>query len=173
MKPLPQVPTERHKFLGKYAGSAREPKDNGKLAWVSNFLKFCPALGSYEFVICFTEFSTKIDEKMSHLNQILNRYASERVTLRQTEKTKAKGFCRPIVEGIVEYVKIKDTRFAGMEIKGNGSYYERCKVGEPNEFDFMLVIKGLELDGVYEYDGMSEPPIGRYVLITFDNNISL
>lgn len=97
---------------------------------------------------------------MSHLNPILNRYTSEKVTLRQSEKSKAKDFCQPIVEGIVEYVRNKDTRFAGMEIQRSGSYYERCKVGEPDEFDFMLVIKGLELDGVYEYNGMDNPPIG-------------
>lgn len=108
---------------------------------------------------------------MSHLNPILNRYTREKVTLRQSEKSKAKDFCQPIVEGIVEYVKIKDTRFAGMEIQRSGSYYERCKVGEPDEFDFMLVIKGLELDGVYEYDGMGEAPKGRYILITLFDNI--
>lgn len=110
---------------------------------------------------------------MSHLNPILNRYTREKVTLRQSEKRKAKDFCQPIVEVIVEYVKIKDIRFAGMEIQRSGSYYERCKVGEPDEFDFMLVIKGLELDAVYEYNGMSEAPKGRDILITFDNNLSL
>ena len=101
---------------------------------------------------------------MSQLNEILKRYTSEKVTLRKDDKSEALDFCWPVVEEILEYVKIKDTRFAGMEVERKGSYYERCKVGEPDEFDLMLVIKDLELNGVYEfiYDGMSEPPTGRY-----------
>lgn len=99
---------------------------------------------------------------MSQLNEILKDYTSEKVTLRKDDKSEALDFCWPVVEEILKYVKIKDTRFAGMEIQRKGSYYERCKVGEPDEFDLMLVIKDLELDGVYEFihDGMSKPPTG-------------
>ena len=104
---------------------------------------------------------------MAQLNAILNLYTSEKVTLRQDEKTEALDFCWPIVGEILEYVKLKDSRFAAMEIVGKGSYYERCKVGEPDEFDLMLVIKDLELDddpySDTEDDEMSaEPPTGRY-----------
>ena len=126
-------------------------------------MKFCPA----RVDLCFTEFATKIDEKMSQLNAILNRYISEKVTLRQDEKSEALDFCWPVVEEILEYVQLKDSRFAAMEIEGKGSYYERCKVGEPDEFDLMLIIKDLESDGdLYsdtEDDEMSdERPTGRY-----------
>ena len=102
---------------------------------------------------------------MSKLNDILNRFTSEKVALRKSEKRKALDFWDPIVKNILKYVKDKDTRFAGMEMKFKGSYYERCKVGEADEFDLMLVIKKLELDGDpygdTEDDGMSEPPTGR------------
>ena len=131
-------------------------------------MKFCrPA----RIALCFTEFATNIDEKMSRLNAILNRYISEKVTLRQDETSEALDFCWPVVEKIFEYVKLKDSRFAAMEIEGKGSYYERCKVGEPDEFDLMLFIKDLELDGDpnsdTEDDEMSaEPPTGRYIYLS-------
>ena len=103
---------------------------------------------------------------MSELNDILNRFTSiKKVTPSKGEKEKALEFWEPIVKDILKYVKKRDTRFAGMEIQFKGSYYERCKVGEPDEFDLMLVIKTLELNGDpyddTEDDGMSEPPTGR------------
>lgn len=111
--------------------------------------------------------STKIVERMSELNDILNRFTNEKVSLRnsKSEKRKALDFWEPKVRDILENVKEKDTRFAGMEMQFKGSYYERCKVGEPDEFDLMLVMKNLELNGdPYddpEDDRMSEPPTGR------------
>ena len=44
-----------------------------------------------------------------------------------------------------------------------GSYYERAKVKEPDEFDLMLIMDNLELDDApfEEDDGFSEPPIGK------------
>lgn len=119
-----------------------------------------------EFALGLTEFSIKTDEEMSQLNIILNRFAKEKVTLRKTEKTKALEFWEPKVEEILRRVKRKDERFARMEIQGKGSYYERCKVGKPDEFDLTLVLENLELDDE-PYDdtedaGMGEPPIGRY-----------
>ena len=101
---------------------------------------------------------------MSELNDILKLFTSKKVELRRSEKREALAFWDPKVKKILKYVEDKDTRFAGMEIKFKGSYYERCKVGEPDEFDLMLVIKKLELDGDpygdTEDDGMSEPPTG-------------
>ena len=109
--------------------------------------------------------STKIVERMSELNDKLNRFTNEKVSLRKSEKRKALDFWEPKVRDILENVKEKDTRFAGMEMQFKGSYYERCKVGEPDEFDLMLVMKNLELNGDpyddTEDDGMSEPPTGR------------
>lgn len=109
--------------------------------------------------------STKIVERMSELNDILNHFTSKKLILRKSEKSKALHFWEPIVKDILERVKKKDIRFAGMEMQFKGSYYERCKVGEPDEFDLMLVMRNLELNGDpyddSEDDGMSEPPTGR------------
>ena len=102
---------------------------------------------------------------MSQLNIILNRFTNEKVTIRKTEKTKALKFWEPKVEEVLRRVKRKDERFARMEIQRKGSYYERCKVGKPDEFDLTLVLENLELDDEpyddSEDDGLSEPPKGR------------
>ena len=101
------------------------------------------------------------------LNGVLNRFTDTNVKLRQTEKTEALNLWQPIVTNIVEKVKAseRDTRFARIQILPTGSYYERAKVGEPDEFDLMLVMDNLELDGEpyeeEENDGMSEPPTGE------------
>lgn len=107
-----------------------------------------------------------MNENMSQLNTILNRVTNDKVTLRKSEKTKALQFWEPIVDNILRGVKRKDKkRFAKMETLFKGSYYERCKVGQPDEFDLTLVLENLELDDE-PYDdtedaGMGEPPIGR------------
>ena len=98
---------------------------------------------------------------MLQLRAFLKRFTREFVTLRKNETGKAVDFWDPIVENILQYIRYADPRFAGMKRLSGGSYYERCKVGEPDEFDLMVEIKGLELDDeTYVYDGMSEPPTG-------------
>ena len=126
----------------------------------------CSVCGNIEFAFSLTEFSTKIDENMSQLNTILNRFTSDKVMLRKSEKAKALEFWEPKVDNILRSIKRKDERFAKMETLFKGSYYERCKVGQPDEFDLTLVLENLELDdepyGDTEDDGMGEPPKGRY-----------
>ena len=102
------------------------------------------------------------------LNSLLNQFTDRHVKLRRDRKTEALRTWQPIVDAIVEDVKRRDQygRFARMRILPTGSYYERAKVGEPDEFDIMLVVDKLELDGdpydSGEYDGLtSEPPIGK------------
>ena len=98
------------------------------------------------------------------LNSVLNRFTANNVMLRKTQKIQALEFWQPIVEHIVDYVK-RDDRFASIQILPKGSYYDRTKVSEPDEFDLMLVMDNLELDAdPYEddeNDGMSEPPTGE------------
>ena len=100
------------------------------------------------------------------LNSILNRFTDKNVKLRQVEKSEALRSWQPLVERIVNFVKVQDVhrRFATLQIVPTGSYYERAKVGEPDEFDLMLVMENLALDDEpyeeYEDDGMSEPPTG-------------
>ena len=104
-------------------------------------------------------------EDLRRLNGVLNRFTATNVKLRQSEKTEALNLWQPIVTNIVEKVKERDVRFARIQILPTGSYYERAKVGEPDEFDLMLVMDNLELDGdpyeEEEDDGMSEPPTGE------------
>ena len=103
-------------------------------------------------------------EDLRRLNGVLNRFTNTNVKLRQTEKTEALNLWQPIVTNIVEKVKERHARFARIQILPTGSYYERAKVGEPDEFDLMLVMDNLELDGEpyeEENDGMSEPPTGE------------
>ena len=103
-------------------------------------------------------------EDLRRLNVVLNRFTATNVKLRQSEKTEALDLWQPIVRNIVEKVKERDARFARIQILPTGSYYERAKVGEPDEFDLMLVMDNLELDDdpyEEENDGMSEPPTGE------------
>ena len=99
----------------------------------------------------------------SHLNQFTELY----VKFRRDRKKEALRAWQPIVNAIVEDVKRRDQlgRFAKLRILHFGSYYEKAKVGEPDEFDLMLVIDNLELDGdpydSSEDDGLNEPPIGK------------
>ena len=101
------------------------------------------------------------------LNSLLNQFTDRNVKLRRNEKTIALGAWEPIVDEIVDDVKRRDRfdRFASLSKLPTGSYYERAKVGEPDEFDLMLVMDNLELDGdpydSGEDDGLSEPPIGK------------
>ncbi|XP_068762759.1 cyclic GMP-AMP synthase-like receptor 1 isoform X2 [Montipora capricornis] len=98
------------------------------------------------------------------LNTVLNRFTDSNVVLRKRRKTEALQYWEPKVAEVVQYVKERENRFSKMQILRTGSYYERSKVGEPDEFDLMLVVENLELDaGPYgddEDDGMSEPPKG-------------
>ena len=107
-----------------------------------------------------------MDREAATLNSRLNRFTQSYVTLRQERKTEALEAWEPIVNAIVEDVKTRDQlgRFARLGVLPTGSYYERAKVGEPDEFDLMLIMDNLELDGdPYESDeddGLSEPPKG-------------
>ena len=103
-------------------------------------------------------------QDMTRLNNILNRFTASNVQLRKNRKTEALNFWQPKAERIVDDVKRRDARFARLSIFHAGSYYDRVKVGEPDEFDLMLVVENLTLDAEpYEEDeddGMREPPTG-------------
>ena len=99
------------------------------------------------------------------LNTLLNHFTVNNVQLRRNRKTEVLNSWQPIVDAIVERVKRSDQRFDRLQILPTGSYYERAKVGEPDEFDLMLVMDNLELDGEPydegEHDGLNEPPTGK------------
>jgi hypothetical protein len=94
----------------------------------------------------------------------LDKYFSQEVTLRQTEKSKALGVWEGPVREILERVKEKDFRF-DLKQFFSGSYYERAKVKEPNEFDLMLEVESLKLGAWDPYYGdednlSGDPPTG-------------
>lgn len=103
------------------------------------------------------------------LNSLLYRFTISNVQLRRNRKTEALNSWQTIVNAIVEHVKRNDRRFAKLRILPTGSYYERAKVGEPDEFDLMLEVDNLELDDepFDEDDGLREPPTGTSKEISF------
>ena len=105
-------------------------------------------------------------DRNATLNSLLNKFTDGYVKLRQDRKKEALEAWEPIVNAIVKDVKRRDQRrFGRLQILSFGSYYERAKVGEPDEFDLMLVMDNLELDGdpydSGEDDGLSEPSTGK------------
>ena len=109
-------------------------------------------------------------DRNATLNSLLNQFTDRYVKLRRDSKTVALRAWQPIVDAIVADVKGRDRlgRFARLRILPTGSYYERAKVGKPDEFDLMLVMDNLELDddpyGPDEYDGLGEQPKGTWNL---------
>ena len=95
------------------------------------------------------------------LNKILNRFTNQNVQLRRDRKKEALDSWEPIVHEIVSYVA-GDERFSRLELFHTGSYYERAKVGEPDEFDLMLVMGNLEVAGEKDISlyGLSVQPTG-------------
>lgn len=110
-------------------------------------------------------------DRNTPLDSLLNQFTDDYVKLRRERRKEALNVWQPIVNSIVADVKRRDQlgRFAKLRILPTGSYYERAKVGEPDEFDLMLVMDNLELDGdpydSGENDGLSEPPTGIYLTL--------
>ena len=97
------------------------------------------------------------------LNTFLNRFTDDNVRLRRERKTEALTTWKPIVEFILDYVKEKKECFASIQTLNSGSYYERTKVGEPDEFDLMLVINSAEfVEDTKRFPGLRKPPTGKY-----------
>lgn len=102
-------------------------------------------------------------EDLSDLNSLLNSFTTKCVQLRRERKTEALKCWKPIVEDILGYVKTRKECFAALQIFNSGSYYEKTKVREPDEFDLMLVMNNVEF---YELTSprLSKPPTGKYIL---------
>lgn len=96
------------------------------------------------------------------LNTLLNHFTINYVQLRRDEKKEALNSWKPIVDDILAYVRerSKSDYFATLGILHCGSYYERTKVGEPDEFDLMLVMENAVFYEVNELPGVNKPPTG-------------
>lgn len=102
------------------------------------------------------------EEELNNLqwNRLLNYFTINNVQLRRDRKKEALNSWRPIVEAILVYVRERHDYFATLQMFHSGSYYDRTKVGEPDEFDLMLVMENAVF---YELKlpGLSNPPTGR------------
>lgn len=93
----------------------------------------------------------------------LNRYTASKVKIRKESKRIALDSWKPKVDEIIRKVTTYDKRFKFHDFP-TGSFYDRLKVKEPDEFDLMMIMDELELDSSPygdEDDGLqSEPPTG-------------
>ena len=58
----------------------------------------------------------------------------------------AKAAVVPVVEDIIRRINRKDIRFEFEKIDYTGSIYQKLKIDKPDEFDFDLPIKSLEIE---------------------------
>ncbi|NXG18868.1 CGAS synthase, partial [Grallaria varia] len=82
-----------------------------------------------------------------------------------------------VVSHLVQAIRSKDGAFSSIERQSAGSYYERVKISEPNEFDIMLVmpVARLQLDesddtGAYYYLTFKRNPKEKYLLKFLDED---
>lgn len=104
------------------------------------------------------------------LKEALNRYTCNNVQIKKARKKEALNVWEEAVRRIIANVSRRDSRFEIQNVLSGGSFYERLKVKEPNEFDLMLEMKKLELDDqpYEEEDHLGvEPPVG-YTTIMID-----
>ena len=95
------------------------------------------------------------------LIRLLNRFTIDNVQIRRDRKTEALNSWKPIVDAILDYVKARHDYFATLRVLHCGSFYERTKAGEPDEFDLMLVMENVKLYKL-KLPGLRDPPIGEY-----------
>ena len=107
-----------------------------------------------------------LEQKLNDLNRVFRKYFESKVQLSQKKKNDALRYWEPIVDCIIDYVKKNDDRFASLSRFGSGSYYEGAKVGEPDEFDLMLIFEDLIVTSMVSFQtgpGMTvQPPLGRW-----------
>ena len=117
-----------------------------------------------------------LEQKLNDLNRDLKKYFERKVQLSQKRKSEALSYWEPIVDCIINYVKRNDDRFASLRRFGSGSYYERAKVREPNEFDLMFIFQDLTATSMVSFTrgpGMTvQTPLGRW-WVAIHNNIDV
>ncbi|KAM7027317.1 cyclic GMP-AMP synthase isoform 1-T1 [Passerculus sandwichensis] len=63
-----------------------------------------------------------------------------RLSLLREDVSEASTLVNEVVRQLVQAIRDKESCFSSMKQQNAGSYYERVKISEPNEFDIMLVI---------------------------------
>ena len=111
------------------------------------------------------------------MNTLLKNFTRNYVQLRCDKKKEALNSWKPIVDAILAYVRERSRNdnfdyFTTLGILHCGSYYEGTKVGEPDEFDLMLVMENAVFYEVNELPGVNKPPTGGLDRIPNDSGIS-
>ena len=84
----------------------------------------------------------------SRLRGILDRYTDKKVRIKRESKTVALRVWEEPVGRILNNVESRDVRFQIQEVVPGGSFYERLKVKEPDEFDMMIVMERPQCVGI-------------------------
>ncbi|KAM6082347.1 cyclic GMP-AMP synthase [Chlamydotis macqueenii] len=98
-----------------------------------------------------------------------------RLSLGRQDVSEASAVVNEVVSQLIQAIRTRDSRFSSIEKLSAGSYYERVKISEPNEFDIMLVmpVARLQLDqsddtGAYYYLSFKRNPKEKYLLKFLD-----
>ncbi|NXM39222.1 CGAS synthase, partial [Gymnorhina tibicen] len=82
-----------------------------------------------------------------------------------------------VISHLVQAIPVKDACFSSIERQSAGSYYERVKISEPNEFDIMLVmqLERIQLDesddtGAFYYVSFKRNPKEKCLLKFVDED---
>ncbi|KAI1241140.1 Cyclic GMP-AMP synthase, partial [Lamprotornis superbus] len=88
-----------------------------------------------------------------------------RLSLARDDVSEAATLVNRVVSHLVQAIRAKDSCFSSIERQSAGSYYERVKISEPNEFDIMLVmpVARIQLDeaddtGAFYYVSFKRSP---------------
>ena len=82
---------------------------------------------------------------MAVLLQELRDYAEKH---KVSDLQNAKRDVIPVVKDVVQKIESYDSKFKIGEIEHTGSIYQKLKIDDPDEFDFDLPLKELEIDKV-------------------------
>uniref|UniRef100_A0A493U3T7 Cyclic GMP-AMP synthase n=1 Tax=Anas platyrhynchos platyrhynchos TaxID=8840 RepID=A0A493U3T7_ANAPP len=92
------------------------------------------------------------------------------LSLGRRDVSEASGLVNQVVSHLIQAIRGRDGGFGTVSRLGAGSYYERVKISEPNEFDIMLVmpIARIQLDecddtGAYYYLTFKRNPKEKYL----------
>ncbi|XP_009563113.2 cyclic GMP-AMP synthase isoform X2 [Cuculus canorus] len=100
-----------------------------------------------------------------------------RLSLARQDVSEASGLVNRVVSQLIRAIRSKEGSFGSIERLGAGSYYERVKIFEPNEFDIMLVmpVARLQLEecddtGAFYYLTFKRNPKEKYLLKFLDED---
>ncbi|XP_040409319.1 cyclic GMP-AMP synthase, partial [Cygnus olor] len=92
------------------------------------------------------------------------------LSLGRRDVSEASGLVNQVVSHLIQAIRGRDGGFGSIRRLGAGSYYERLKISEPNEFDIMLVmpVMRIQLDecddtGAYYYLTFKRNPKEKYL----------